>query len=87
MINHQLLGHSMSRQLYFFAALCARKCVHHVQATQHAFAAILMDGSKLSWGDLDSGGDSSKVQDQLKSVQEVQANDFAFAAILADGSL
>ena len=54
---------------------------------QRSMHLLLMDGSKLSWGDLDSGGDSSKVQDQLKSVQEVQTNDFAFAAILADGSL
>ena len=41
----------------------------------------------MTWGDPDSGGDSSEVQDRLKGVQQVQANDSAFAAILADGSV
>ena len=40
-------------------------------------------------GDLgpNAGGDSSVVQDQLRSVQQVQSTWFAFAAILADGSV
>ena len=58
-----------------------------VQTTQHAFAAILADGSVVTWGNPNDGGDSSEVQDQLKGVQQVQASDFAFAAILADGSV
>lgn len=33
------------------------------------------------------GGDSSAVQDQLRSVQEIQATGTAFAAILADRSV
>ena len=37
-----------------------------------AFAAILSDGSVVTWGDEDCGGDSSEVQGQLKSVQQVQ---------------
>ena len=41
----------------------------------------------MTWGDPDSGGDSSKVQDRLKGVQQVQATSRAFAAILADGSI
>ena len=44
------------------------------------FAAILEDGSVC-------GGDSSAVQDQLKSVRQVQATSVAFAAILEDGSV
>ena len=52
-----------------------------------AFAAILEDGSVVTWGDPGWGGDSSAVQDQLKSVQQVQATDSAFAAILEDGSV
>ena len=51
------------------------------------FAAILSDGSVVTWGDPDYGGDSSEVQDRLKSVQQIQATDSAFAAILADGSV
>ena len=61
--------------------------VSQVQATSEAFAAILADGSVVTWGEPDSGGDSSEVQDQLKGVQQVQGNDYAFAAILADDSV
>ena len=57
------------------------------QATGRAFAAILADGSLVTWGDPDYGGDSSEVQDQLKGVQQIQATYSAFAAILADGSV
>ena len=39
-----------------------------------AFAAILADGSVVTWGDSDSGGDSSAVQKQLKNVQQIQAS-------------
>ena len=41
----------------------------------------------LPWGDPRSGGDSSAVKDQLRSVQRIQATHRAFAAILADGSV
>ena len=59
-----------------------------IQATGGgAFAAILADGSVVTWGDLDRDGDSSAVQDQLKNVQQIQATFWAFAAILADGSV
>ena len=52
-----------------------------------AFAAILADGSVVSWGDAGKGGDSSAVQEQLRDVQQIQASHQAFAAILADGSV
>eukprot|EP00434_Breviolum_minutum_P031260 symbB.v1.2.027641.t1/scaffold2850.1/size68925/3 len=52
-----------------------------------AFAAILEDGSVITWGDANSGGDSSAVEDQLRGVQQIQATSQAFAAILADGSV
>ena len=38
----------------------------------------------MTWGDRDSGGDSSEVQDRLKGVQQVQSNQSAFVAILED---
>ena len=41
----------------------------------------------MTWGHADYGGDSSTVQDQLKTVQQIQANAVAFAAILEDGSV
>ena len=52
-----------------------------------ALAAILADGSVVTWGNPAHGGDSSEVQEQLKGVQQVQATSGAFAAILADGSV
>ena len=61
-----------------------------VEATGWAFAAILGDGSVVTWGDDRHGGDSSAVRDQLKTVQQIQATNAliddggAFAAILAD---
>ena len=58
-----------------------------IQSTGCSFAAILGDGSVVTWGIADSGGDSSAVQDQLKNVQQIQAASRAFAAILGDGSV
>ena len=58
-----------------------------IQATGAAFAAILADGSVVTWGDAHCGGDSSAVRDQLKGVQQVQGTNSAFAAILEDGSV
>ena len=58
-----------------------------VEACCRAFAAILGDGSVVTWGLADDGGDSSAVQDQLKNVQQIQASFGAFAAILGDGSV
>ena len=40
----------------------------------------------MTWGDADSGGDSSAVQSQLKHVQQLQGADSSFVAILDDGS-
>ena len=58
--------------------------VQHIQATWGAFAAILADGSVVTWGDADCGGDSSAVQDQLRGVQQVQATGHAFVAVHED---
>ena len=63
------------------------KNVQQIQANHGAFAAILDDGSVVTWGDDQSCGESSSVWDQLKSVQQIQAAPRAFAAILSDGSV
>ena len=61
--------------------------VQQIEAGGSAFAAILADGSVVTWGN-PRGGDSSAVQDQMKSVQQVKGTRHgAFAAILADGSV
>ena len=57
-----------------------------IQATDFASAAILADGSVVTWGEPNYGGNSSQVQHQLKTVQQIQAASEAFAAILTDGS-
>ena len=60
------------------------KGVQQIQASYGAFAAILADGSVVTWGNGDLGGDSRAVQGQLKGVQQIQACYGAFAAILSD---
>ena len=44
------------------------KGVKQIHATQQAFAAILADGSVVTWGNKDFGGDSSAFQDELRFV-------------------
>ncbi|OLQ09557.1 putative E3 ubiquitin-protein ligase HERC1 [Symbiodinium microadriaticum] len=61
--------------------------VEQIQATVSAFAAIRQDGSVVTWGDDEAGGDSSLVQAQLRTVQCIQATEAAFAAIKKDGSV
>ena len=63
------------------------KGVQLIQASHGAFAAILTDGSVVTWGRPGLGGDSRAVQDQLKGVQQILASHQAFAAILTDGSV
>ena len=58
-----------------------------LQATSRAFAAILADGSVVTWGAAAYGGSSRAVRDQLKNVEQIKASDGAFAAILGDGSV
>ena len=61
--------------------------MQQIQATRGAFAAILGDGSVVTWGDVCQGGESRDVQDQLRDVKQIQATESAFAAILGDGSV
>ena len=54
------------------------KNVQQIQATDIAFAAILGDGSVVTWGDAEGGGGCSAVQEQLKNGQQIQATNHAF---------
>ena len=63
------------------------KNVQQIQATQCAFAAILADGSVVTWGLAGFGGDSSAAQHELKNALQIQASERAFAAVLEDGSV
>ena len=70
------------REFEISSRVCSRFKPH-----KWAFAAILEDGSVVTWGRADHGGDSSAVQDELRGVQQIQATHAALAAILADGSV
>ena len=48
---------------------------------------FLSDGTVVTWGSRFSGGDSSKVQEQLRNVSAIQSTARAFAAIRTDGSV
>ena len=61
--------------------------VQQISGTGYAFAAILADGSVVTWGNPNHGGDSSRVQNQLKNVQHICGTASAFAAILEGGSV
>ena len=52
-----------------------------------AFCAVLADGSCVTWGYPQRGGDSSQVQQQLHQVQSVAGSDGAFAALRQDGTV
>ena len=58
-----------------------------MQAGSHsaAFAAILGDGSFVTWCHERRGGDSISAQDQLKNAQKIHASDDVFAVILGHG--
>lgn len=63
------------------------RTVQRICATHYSFAAILADGSVITWGHQASGGDSSAVQNQLSNVKGIWATKRAFAAVLLDGSV
>ena len=52
--------------------------VKQIEATLTAFAAVLDDGSVVTWGNAEKGGDSSDVEERLKDVQQIQSAGFAF---------
>ena len=58
-----------------------------IQSNEFAYAALLEDGSVVSWGHYPHGGDSSYYQDQLKNVQFIAATSMAFCAITNDGQV
>ena len=60
----------------------------HEFKNEYAFAALKDDGSVVTWGRSDSGGDSSSVSSQLSSgVSQIFSTNLAFAALKDDGSV
>jgi alpha-tubulin suppressor-like RCC1 family protein len=61
-----------------------------VFSSAYAFAALRADGSVVTWGEPNYGGDSSSVADKLDGtidVVEVFSNNYSFSALRADGSV
>ena len=63
--------------------------VEQIFSTEKAFVALKDDGSVVTWGDADYGGDNNVgLTDELDSgVVNIKANAFAFAALKDDGSV
>lgn len=58
-----------------------------ISATHKAFAAIKSDGSVVTWGPADYGGDSSSVAMKLKEVVAIRGTRSVFAALRKDGTV
>ena len=55
-----------------------------IYSAQEAFALVKADGSVITWGNANGGGNSSAVQPQLKDVRSISSTCSAFAALKAD---
>ena len=53
------------------------KNVQKIQASSGAFASIRADGSVVTWGKPEEGGDSSAMQELLKDVQATAPTNWA----------
>ena len=63
------------------------KNVQQIKNAAAAFAAILADGSVITWGNARDGGDSNAVQAQLRNLYHNQTSADACAASVADESV
>ena len=63
------------------------KDVQQIQGCAGSFAAILGDGSVVTWVRAGACLNHSGIQDQLKHAHQIQASNAAFAAILGDGCI
>ena len=65
--------------------------VEDIVSTHSAFAAIRSDGSVITWGNENDGGDSSSVADSLDGeehdVLKIWSNASSFAVLLDNGSV
>jgi hypothetical protein len=61
--------------------------VDAIYSTNTAFAAKLKDGSVVTWGEKDYGGDSSSVEGKLQNVDTIYSTKEAFAAKSKDSTV
>ena len=75
------------RRIRWRPSCCARSAERRTTnpSLSYCFAAILTDGSVVTWGNEYLGAYSRTLSDQLKGVQQIQASLGAFAAVLTDG--
>ena len=68
-------SHRSHRYPAFFGTFRLLKLlqVQQLASTASAFAAIRSDGSVVTWGHPERGGDSSRAQERLKEVQQIEA--------------
>ncbi len=60
------------------------QCVHSVAMTNTVIAILTTSGSVQTWGESDTGGDSTPVQNQLRNrVRFITSTETAFAALLS----
>ena len=58
-----------------------------VYSTDNAFAAVLGDGTVITWGSRGDGGSSSAVQSKLKNIRSICSTEYAFAATTNSGTV
>ena len=58
-----------------------------IYSTNLAFAAVLKDGTLVTWGEERYSGDSHTVQKALRGVAMISSTNYAFAAVLKDGTV
>ena len=82
---------SMQIVFILLAAFTKESCAYNIGTSWRntaAFAALKTDGSVVTWGDSDYGGDSSSVSSLLSSgVSVIYSTAGAFAALKTDGSV
>ncbi|MGS0695673.1 Ig-like domain-containing protein [Shewanella sp. 0m-4] len=82
--NNQGIGGGNACQFSQAKVVIKADYLERVYSNFHAFAALKTDGTVVSWGSRDFGGDSSSADAVLFDVKELTATSSAFAALKAD---
>ncbi|MCL1122932.1 Ig-like domain-containing protein [Shewanella surugensis] len=58
-----------------------------IYANYGAYAALKADATVVTWGEMDTGGDSSSVASELTDVTAIESTTYALAALREDGTV
>ncbi|WP_192938091.1 hypothetical protein [Rahnella sikkimica] len=58
-----------------------------ISATSGSFAALTSQGSVVTWGDTNTGGDDSSCAAELNDICAIYSNTHAFAALRSDNNV